>query len=201
MLDELFSSVLTNKKASAIVLDMVGRVPAVSLAVVTDNVDPDKYRKILVSSPFLPGLDTNWIRRLQTSPGFDPPMPEIGDTVLLLSVAGDLLNTYYLNVVNQTNPPIPGKKEIIKDSYQEIPGSLTTEAKKTINIFAGDSIKFSTSSGSYLELTKEGSIVLSDAAGVTVNLTGSGDVTLANKSILTIGSVDTRGDQNISKGW
>ena len=201
MLEDFFNTVLASQKGAAIGLDSVGRIPAVSLAVVTNNIDPDSYRKIQVSSTFLPGLDTYWIRRLQTLPGYDPPMPEIGSTVLLLSVAGDLLNTYYINIVNQTNAPIPGKKDIINDSYQEIPGNLDTEVRQSINVFAGKSIKFTTSSGSFLELTETGAIVLQDAAGTKFLLTGSGDLTINNKSVTTIGAPDTGGDLLIGKGW
>jgi hypothetical protein len=171
---------------------------------VTNNDDPEKSRRILISSPLIPGLDSHWVRRLQMLPGYDPPLPVIGQTVLLLSVAGDLLNSYYINVVNATNPAIPGKKNIIDDSYQELPGDLTTEVSKSIEFLAGDSIKFSTSVGSYLELTKSGAIVLCDAAGNKINLTGGGDITIGGavqKSIAAVGAPDTRGDTLIAKGW
>jgi len=203
-MQDLFTQILIGQKAGAIALDQVGRIPAISLAVVTDNNDPDKKRRLKVSSPYLPGLDTDWIRRLEPYPSLDPPLPTIGQTVMILAVEGNLLNSFYLSVVNETNPPIQGKTDILNDQYQEIRGSQTTDIGKNLNFIVGDSIKLSTSSGSFIELTSSGAIVLADASGVRITLTGTGDATIGGidvKSILGIGSIDTGGFINFSQGW
>jgi Type VI secretion system/phage-baseplate injector OB domain len=217
-MQDLFNSLLTAKEGGTIALDQKGRIPACHLAVVTNNEDPNKQRRILISSPIIPGLDSHWIRRIEPLPFYDPPMPTVGQTVLILASEGDLLNAYYLNCVNDTNAPIKGKKDIIKDSYQEIPGNQTVEIKENLTFQVGKTIRFETNSGSYLELNENGKIIISDSNGVKISLGNSSAIefsanggtitgvnltnfTLLSKSVTTVGAPDTRGDTLIGKGW
>jgi hypothetical protein len=224
MLEDLFQKILNADAAAPIALDQKNRVPACFLGVVTRNDDPEKQRRILVSSPIIPGLDSYWVRRLQVMPFFDPPMPTIGQTVLLLSIAGDFINTFYLSVVNDTNAPIPGKKNVLDDSYQEIPGNGTTELRGNLEVMAGKSIKLVTASGSYVELNESGEVVIAsasghkmtlggsngaialDAQGGTINGINAGDFKLSTsasggKTVATVTAPDTRGDTLIGAGW
>lgn len=241
MLSEIFQTILSSQQASAIALDQKNRLPPLFLGVVTNISDPENMRRITCSTDLIPGLDTYWIRRLQTMPLFDPPLPTTGQTVLLLSVNGDFDSTYYLSTVNDTNPPIQ-KSNTEKDLSLIIPGdsraeiqgkediiigkSQKTETSEKIEFYAGTSIKFRTARGAYLELAENGSVILSDAFGHKITLGGGGSFnqirwdlnghslnlinasdftvstsTSTNKSIATVGAIDSDNDVLTSKGW
>lgn len=241
MLAELFQTIVQSQQSSSIALDQKNRLPPLFLGIVTDTADPDSNRRILCSTDLIPGLNTYWIRRLLVQPQYDPPLPVIGQTVLLLSVNGDFDSTYYLSTVNDTNPPIKKDSEekdlaliIPGDSRSEIQGkeeliigkSQKTETTEKIEFYAGTSIKFKTAKGAYLELAESGSVILSDAFGHRITLGGGGsfdriqwdlsghalniinasDFTISssantNKSIATLGAIDTNSDVISDRGW
>lgn len=241
MLNELFQSILNSQHASAIALDQKNRLPPLFLGVITDVDDPENQRRVLCSTDLIPGLNTYWVRRLQIMPQYDPPLPKVGQTVLLLSVNGDFDSTYYLSTVNDTNPPIQKSSKtddlsviVPGNSRSEIQGkeeliigkSQKTETSEKIEFYAGTSIKFRTAKGSYLELAENGSVILSDAFGHKITLGGGGsfnqirwdltghalnlinasDFTVSassatDKSITTLGAIDSDGDTLITRGW
>jgi hypothetical protein len=109
-------------KANQIALDSQGRSSYPTLAVVVQNVDPDKKRRIKVALASSPQLESDWLRRLSTTPFVDEALPLIGQTVLVLWADGLETNGYYLSVNNLTNPP-RDKEDIVKDYSAEIPGN------------------------------------------------------------------------------
>jgi hypothetical protein len=145
MENSIFKILLDSQKASQIALDQQGRFPYPTLAVVVQNQDPDNLRRIKVALPSNPALESDWMMRLQTHPFIDPPLPDIGQTVLIFYVDGLETQGVYLQLVNNTNPA-RDKIDPIKDLSEEIPGhkdsivkqdnSLTVEGKITTN--AGD---------------------------------------------------------------
>ncbi|MBD2452243.1 hypothetical protein H6G76_35120 [Nostoc sp. FACHB-152] len=148
-MQELFKVIKDSERANQIALDSVGRTPYPTLSIVTNVSDPANRRRIKVALPSSPGLESDWIRRLQTHPFIDPPLPTVGQTVLLFYADGNESNAFYLSIVNDTNPPA-NKDDIIKDYSEVIPGdklstvrgddSLTVDGKITTN---ADDIKWS----------------------------------------------------------
>ncbi|MEH1966761.1 hypothetical protein [Nostoc sp.] len=112
-------------RANQIAFDSQGRSPYPTLGVVVQNVDPDKKRRVKVALASSPQLESDWLRRLSTTPFVDEPMPLIGATVLVLWADGLETNGYYLTVNNLTNPP-RDKEDIVKDYSAEIPGNKST---------------------------------------------------------------------------
>ncbi len=109
-------------KANQIALDSQGRSPYATLGAVVKNEDPDKKRRIKVALASSPQLESDWLRRLSTTPFVDECLPAIGQTVLVLWADGLETNGYYLTVNNLVNPP-RDKEDIIKDYSAEIPGN------------------------------------------------------------------------------
>lgn len=128
-MQELFKILKDAEKANKIALDSVGRTPYSTLALVTNNQDVEGRRRIKVALPSSPGLESDWIRRLQTQPFVDPPMPVVGQTVMLFYVDGNESNAYYLPVVNDTNPPA-NKADVVNDYAETIPGERVVTVRK-----------------------------------------------------------------------
>ncbi|WP_414579116.1 phage baseplate assembly protein V [Anabaena sp. CCY 9402-a] len=122
----LFDILLQSQKASQIAIDQQGRVPYPTLAVVVDVLDPENRRRIKVSTASNPQVQSDWIRRLTPFPQYDPPMPELGQTVLVFYADGLESNAYYLQLVNDTNPAI-SKGDALNDRAETIPGDDTTQ--------------------------------------------------------------------------
>lgn len=186
-LDKLFTTIHNSDRASKFALDLENRDLFPALAVVTNNKDPDGKRRIKVALPASPGLESDWIRPLQTSPNLDPPLPKIGSTVLYLSVDGTL-NSWYLSCVNDTNPPLekedpvndhrertPGKRwlDVAKDFFTKCLANLFIDADGNINIKAGKKVTISNTAGASLTLHEAGVAILSDNLGNTIVLGGS----------------------------
>lgn len=152
-MSNLFQILLESQKASQLANDSVGRTPYPTLSVVVQNEDPANLRRIKVALPSNPALSSDWIMRIQTHPFIDPPLPTIGQTVLVFFVDGLETQGCYLQLVNDTNPALT-KEDTIKDLSEAIPGnkvtnikgnnSLTVEGKITTN---ADDIETSSNKG------------------------------------------------------
>lgn len=188
-MERIFDIWLTAEKASQIALDQQGRHQYPVLAIVTNTSDPENKRRIKVSLPSSPGLESDWLRRLLPYPQVDPPLPAVGQTVLILYVDGVETNGFYLSTVNATNPPrskdsvqndysegIPGNREIeiAGDDDLTVNQNVNTSAGEDITVKAGKSIRFQTDSGAYLELSEAGLVMLGDAFGHKWTLGGAG---------------------------
>jgi hypothetical protein len=186
-LNKIFEILHNSDRASKFALDLENRELFPTIAVVTNNKDPDNQRRIKVALPASPGLESDWIRPLQTSPNLDPPLPQIGSTVLYLSVDGTL-NNWYLNCINDTNPPLekedpvndhrertPGKRilDVVKDFAIKVLKNLFIDADGNINIKAGKKVTISNTAGASLTLHEAGVAILSDNLGNTIVLGGS----------------------------
>lgn len=125
-MEEIFNILLNSRKASQVALDSVGRYNYPVLGIVTSVADPENKRRVKVSLPSAPQLESDWLRRLLPSPFIDPPLPTVGQTVLVLYAEGVETNGYYISLMNATNPP--RDKESVQDDYSEaIPGNREVE--------------------------------------------------------------------------
>lgn len=184
----LFDDLFQATKAAPLALDLEGRSYAPYLAIVTNNADPQGDRRIKVTQPGAPTLETDWIRRLQPSPYIDPPLPPVGSTVLVLSIDGDTTNGWYLQCVNQTNPPL-AKADPISDHHQRVPGdqSINVGSTFTLTVDGGASITVG-----------PGNVVTVSASEILVDTTS---FMIKGKQIATVGAVDSQGHALVSKGW
>jgi phage baseplate assembly protein gpV len=185
------------KASQETIAELKNKPIAPYLAVVSNIDDPDGKRKIKVAQPHNPQLETDWLRRLQPHGDIDPPLPEVGSTVLVLSVDGVETNGWYLTCVNDTNPA-QDKDDAALDHYESTKGkrllevmrdyvlkvaqdfivsalrSVLVNATEDITFTAGKTIRFSNTIGAYLELNASGFVVLGDAYGHVWTLGGTG---------------------------
>jgi hypothetical protein len=236
------------EKASQYALSKAGRQESVVLATVTDVDDPDGLRRIRVSDPVNPGMQTYWLRRLLSFPGFDPPLPQVGQTVAVHFVDGDPSSGCYTQFVNKATPPFD-KESPTDDLRCDVPGNIDLNAGKNqtqyinndLKIHAGGEIRIENDAGAYLKLDKSGAVILGDAFGNQIvlggqtaglgygsdfiwdvvsgamnwNLNGhdlniidgadiaitAANASLGGNQITTIGSVDSGGYTNETRGW
>ncbi|MGV0103965.1 Gp5/Type VI secretion system Vgr protein OB-fold domain-containing protein [Nostoc sp. DSM 114160] len=134
-MNNIFEILNQAQKASQIAIDQQGRMPYPTLAIVTNNKDDQNKRRIKVSFPSSPSLESDWIRRLVFAPEVDANLPPINSTVLILFVDGLESNAYYLPIINDTNPP-KDKEDIVNDYYSSIPGSknVSVNGTDTLNV-------------------------------------------------------------------
>jgi uncharacterized protein involved in type VI secretion and phage assembly len=136
---DLLNLLHSASEASKVALDSKDRVPYPSLAIVVDNKDPENKRRIRVSLPSNPGLSSYWYRQLTPFKGVDLPLPDIGQTVLVLFADGDINQGYFLAFENATNPP-QDKGNITDDYYEKIKGDKNLEISgDKISKISGDS--------------------------------------------------------------
>jgi hypothetical protein len=204
------------QRVSQVTSDESGRVPGSSLAICTQNVDPKNLRRILVSDPTMPNLNSSWIRRSLGYPHTDPPLPAIGSTVLVTYLDGDPTIGWYQSVVNATNPPLE-KEDPLLDHREKLPGARITTIQKSDQqrieldkiTSTGLSMTLKCDGGAVIKMFEDGTVELSDVAGNKIKLGGASgvaitalsNVTINGKSVATIGALDTGGDTLISRGW
>jgi hypothetical protein len=204
-MNDIFSALYSAQAGARHGSDLEGRAFMPYLAVVTTNKDPQGRRRVKVSDPIMPALESDWIRRLQPYPGFDPPLPAIGSTVIVFSIDGDPLNGWYLQCVNDTNKPL-GKADAINDFYSVVAGDTDerTDGDRTINV--GKSLTLKTDCGSSFELTESGSVIITDGSGNSLNFSNgiafnTSSLSVGGKQLATVGALDNGGDVLTTKGW
>jgi hypothetical protein len=206
-MDGIFNALHRGQAAAQQALDTQGRAMAPVLAVVTNNGDPEGLRRVRVALPQAPAIESPWLRRSLPWPYVDPPLPAIGQTVLVFSVDGDTMNGWYQSVSNEPNPPM-GKSDAVADYWDSVPGNrrlgtggdyasvidgdesreaqsrVTTlkgkdelRADTTIKVEAGQSIRYETDSGASFELTATGFVVFRDVLGHEIRLGAGGALT------------------------
>lgn len=171
-MSKIFEILAKSQQASQYAIDQKGRNPYPTLAVVTNVEDPENLRRVKVSDPSSPGLDTDWLIRLNLIPDYDPVLPNIGDTVLVFWVDGDPSNGLYMSIQNATNPPLD-KVDPVNDQSQNVQGNSNNnvgkDRKDTVNkvytIEVGESFRLQNSAGAYIELATSGVVIISDAFG------------------------------------
>ena len=146
--------------------------------------NPENARRVKVSLPSSPGIDSDWLRRLQISPFVDPPLPTLGQTVLVLYAEGIETNGYYLNLVNDTNPPLD-KSSNQKDYYESIPGNkdstISGDETKEIGGDLDETISGNTTqttSGNEEHRT-DGNIIIEGGQSITLKTDSGSSITLS----------------------
>lgn len=202
---DIFDILHQSQTANQRSLDQTGRVVYPVLCSVTDNADPEHKRRIRVSDPAKPGLNSDWLRRSLDCPYLDPPLPPVGSTVLCFFVEGNELNGWYQSCVNATNPPLDKVNEQLGYAI-EVPGERRDRTREAHEVSVGKSLTLTTDSGASITLTESGAIELRSAGGVVMVLDAdiqitATDVQIQGKSAIVLGSVDSGGDINNSRGY
>lgn len=171
-MQEIFEILNNARKASQIALDQQGRHPYPVMGIVTNNNDPEGKRRIKVALPSSPQVESDWIRRLLVSPFIDPPLPEVGQTVLCLWAEGLETLGFYLQLMNNTNPA-RDKDDPIKDLSMEVPGARTSSVKQDDKLIVGG------------DTTTEVGGSINDSAQKDITFSSGGDfATSAERDIL-----------------
>lgn len=113
-----------------------------TLAIVLKNNDPEQRRFIKIADPIFEGkIESNWIRPIRVTQNSDPPLPEIGQSVIVFYINGDPELGYYLPVILDSNPSRV-KKDSVKDESQEIPGNrdITVNEKDSLTVKANQEL-------------------------------------------------------------
>jgi hypothetical protein len=140
-----------------------GRVQGIEYGIVNNIDDPLAVGRVQCLDTSKGKSSTDWLVRLMPFNFLSPPLPRVGDVVLIAYINGDPHNGLYLGVV-----------------------------QNTLNYPQGD--------GNNLILDIGSTRVSFEPSGA-IAVTGVNSVTINGKEVLTIGSVDTRGDANNTKGW
>lgn len=180
-----FLELLTNaQKASQVAQDQQGRTPYPTLGICTENNDPEDRRRIKVALPSSPQVSSYWINRLVIQPNFDPPMPVVGQTVMVFFVDGLEDQGYYFQLFNDTNPA-RSKGDAIKDLSEEIPG------KKDVSIKEDDSLAVEgkiTTNGGDIEIASEKDINAEVKGNILMNALQAISLIAAQYVLLRAGS-------------
>lgn len=204
------------EKASGIAMDLQGRNVFPYLSVVSNNDDPEGKRRIKVVNPANPGLESEWLRRLSSTFKLDEPLPKVGQTVMVFSVDGIDVAGWYLQGLNNTNPPLD--KEDPKLDYRfDVEGKYDLNVEQDMTLNGAKNITINTASGNQVIIDETGNISITAAANITVDATtltidadveingnlalSSSSVDINGSQIASVGAVDGRGDSLITKGW
>lgn len=170
---EIFDAILKANQG------LQGRVQGIQYGIVSDTKDPLRLGRIQVFDAAKGGKSTtDWLIRVLPFPGFSPPLPLVGDTVLIGYIDGNPHDgIYFGSLQNAINPVInQGDDLVIQVGQVKVTikpsGELALEGVTTLN-------------------TSVDTVAFTDVSSFTIN----------GKEVLTIGSVDTRGDTNNTKGW
>lgn len=196
ILQILAQSIKTNQIAN----ESMGRIWALQLGVVADNVDPEPargLRRIRVTTGPKGGLlTTDWLMRLALVPGFDPPVPAIGDSVVVGFFDGDPHDGFYLGSLhNATNPGFE-QGDPLKDLSNVVPGDVTSyvqgqlqktvdgmehrRTEETLTQESGRTITLKNDAGVQAILSEDGTATLKNQAGANLTLMPNGSVVLSD---------------------
>jgi hypothetical protein len=180
-MDSIFQLLKDSRRANQLALDMEGRSPFCTPAIVTNNADPLNKRRIKVTLQSKGGkTETDWLYRLTPDPYSDPPVPRIGQTVAVMFFDGDAHSGCYLGVLTNSPNPEQSTDAPILDDARTIEGdrvesvgrndSQRVEESQTIAV--GKQLKLQNDAGASLTLHESGAVVLQDAFGNKLVLGG-----------------------------
>ncbi len=194
----ILETLAASMQAAELAKDLVGRVPSLQRAIVTDNKDPANLRRIKVAVSSKGGLlDTDWCFAMRLIAGYDPPIPPIGTTVIMAAIDDDPHNLVYLGpIINQANPQDDAQEDPIADSTLQIPGNQTESiggnvdrtitgnleqtisgtddrrVEETLTVSVGQKLRLQNDAGAYVELHEAGAAIVGGIAGGQIVMGG-----------------------------
>lgn len=199
-MENIFAALMEAQRVSQDLSHMAGRSYGVTVGVVTDREDPEGYGRVKAALPAKGGKSsTDWLWRVPVMPGLSPVVPRVGDSVWVLFKDGDPHVGMYIGVTN--NKPNPSWED--KDGLRMVIGSvtLTIGSDGVVTLLGAKEINLA---GQKVSLIGEQVNLVGDQVNITAANTAIKDATsvsINGKQALTLGSVDTGGFINVSKGW
>lgn len=194
----LFQVLIAGGQGAQLAKDLQGRQMTACFSSVCNIDDPNKLRRVKVTTDSKGAITENdYAMRELPCPFWDPPMPQLGQSIAINAFNGNPHDNYYTGVlVNKVNPPFP-KADPINDDWRLVPGNKTLQVgkKETIEvkgdrviqtdgnehhrinniliIEAGKTIVIKNDAGASITLLENGSAVLADAWGKKLILAGN----------------------------
>lgn len=185
---DLFAALQRLERLSPLLEQLEGRIIGAQPAQVTNNDDPENRRRVRVRLAKNPDLESDWIDRQIASPSDDPPVPKVGQTVIVNFYDGDPHRGYYtgavLNAKNTPqetdNPLIDSARVIEGDRAENIQGNdrqiigsdRTIQVGKDGLVTVGKKLRLQNAAGAFVELHENGAAIVGGIAGGTVVLGG-----------------------------
>lgn len=117
---------LTAAKAAPSALDMEGRSLSPEFAAVSDKTDPARLRRVRVTTEGKGArTQTDYLMRCLPCPGWDPPMPKMGDSLAVGFFQGNPHDGFFYGSLHNRTNPVFSKKDPWKDDWRVIPGEST----------------------------------------------------------------------------
>jgi Type VI secretion system/phage-baseplate injector OB domain len=177
---DFFTALANTASAAALAENLRGRQPFFQRGVVTDNTptEPDKIarRCLRVIIPTMGATNTFWLERINVAPADDPPLPEIGTTVLVGFYNGNPHDGFWIGAAtNLKNPPFE-QGDAVRDSSSTVRGNRERSVLgREFDLVAGDR-EFETQ-GNYDRVTEGQENRRTER---DLDVSGGGSMTIAN---------------------
>lgn len=138
----IFKDLHKVKQSAVLAENLRGRITGSKIGIVVENNDPDNQRRIKVQFDFMPkGVNSHWVMRASTSQGRDEPVPEIGQTVLIDFLNGDVTKGFYRVIQNLVNAPHEVKEDPLLDDSLIIDGNKYVKVTGKHDIASNSEVK------------------------------------------------------------
>lgn len=193
----LFEIWQRSESAAAFARQLQGRNPFIELAIVADIVDPLERRRVRASLAKSPETMTDWLDRLNLSPYDDPPLPQVGQTIVVAFYSGDGHQGCYFGTVTNdrnveqktTTPALDSARVIPGDLLENIEGQSVSVIRKDLTFTVGETVTIQNAAGASLTLTEAGVAIVADKWGNRIVLGGaSGGLGLPSDVLVQIQS-------------
>lgn len=176
-----------------------GRVNGVLLALVADVNDPLKLQRIQAYDQTKGGQSTtDWLFRCLPHTQYNPPVPKVGDCVIISFIDGDPHKGVYLGVItNQVNPAV-GSDSDLTMVLGGVTVTLDPEGRASVK-----GAKEVTIQTDRVTIYSKEATIGADSFNISADkVTYSCQSFKVNgKEVVTVGATDTRGDTIVYRGW
>jgi Type VI secretion system/phage-baseplate injector OB domain len=129
-MDGIFETLRQSKQASKQASDLNGRSPFTQFGIVTNNEDPTGKRRVRVTLQSKGGqTETDWLYRVLDCPYDDPPLPRLGQTVMVGFIEGDPHSGVYGGIITNEPNPERKKEDAEKDDWRWVEGDKKLEVQ------------------------------------------------------------------------
>jgi hypothetical protein len=177
----LFESWQKSESAAAFARQLEGRNPFIEPAIVMAIDDPLNRRRVRVTLAKSPETMTDWLDRLIVSPSDDPPLPQLGQTVVVAFYSGDGHHGCYFGALTNdrnveqktTTPALDSARVVPGDLLENVEGESKSVIRKDLIFDVGQTVLIKNAAGASLTLTEAGVAIVEDAWGNRIILGGA----------------------------
>lgn len=182
-MEEILNTLLKTSVATNDLKGHIGKSYGLILGTVSDRDDPEELGRI---KAYLPAKGdrqvTDWCMRGVPSPHLSMPVPEVGDTVVLVPRDGDMHKLVYFSVLNNKINPQAG----LDDLEYTIKGKMTLRVGNVTITIEDDTVQISAANVQFV-----------DAESIHIND--------PDKQVATLGALDddpvARPSPLVTRGW